>query len=231
MKELAPGVWQLQGRPQDLINTYLLEDVLIDSATRFDGGRILSELHGRSVSAHALTHAHPDHLGSSHMICEHLGIPLWVGADDAAAAADSAVLAASLVPQGLRHLPLPANTLAGLFVSAQAGPGHPVARELGEGDEVAGFQVLHVPGHTLGHVAFWRASDRVLVAGDVFWNFQFVAGAPGLTLPIAFSCSDPAQNRDSARRLAALEPELVCFGHGPPGRDSQKLSRLAEQFE
>lgn len=231
MKELAPSVWQLDGKPSDLINTYLLEDVLVDSGTRFDGGRILRELRGRAVSAHALTHAHPDHLGSSHLVCERLGIPFWVGVHDAAAAADSAVLAASLIPRRLNRAPLPANTLARLFVTAQAGPAHPVDRELREGETIAGFEVLEVPGHTPGHLAFWRESDRVLVAGDVFWNFHLVGAVPGLTTPVAFSCSDAAQNRDSARRLAALEPELVCFGHGPPLRDPRALSAFADRLE
>lgn len=34
---------------------------------------------------------------------------------------------------------------------------------------------------------------------------------------------DPARNRQSARKLAALEPALVCFGHGPPLRDTQRF--------
>jgi len=230
MKELAPGVWQLDGRPRDLINTYLLEDVLIDSATRYDGERILKELGGHGVSAHVLTHAHPDHLGSSHLVCERLGVPFWVGAEDAAAAADPSVLADAQIPPRLKGGPLPSGMIARLFVSAQAGQGHPVARELHEGDEIAGFAVLHVPGHTPGHLALWRASDRVLVAGDVFWNFRFVAGRPGLTQPAPFSCSDAAQNRASARRLAALEPALVCFGHGPPLRDPQRLKEFADRL-
>ena len=58
------------------INVYVVEDVLIDAATRHSGGRILRELEGR-VNAHALTHAHPDHQGASHEVCEALGIPFW----------------------------------------------------------------------------------------------------------------------------------------------------------
>jgi glyoxylase-like metal-dependent hydrolase (beta-lactamase superfamily II) len=68
-------------------------------------------------------------------------------------------------------------------------------------------------------VAYWRESDRVLIAGDVMWNFQFVGGRPGLTQPAPLASPDPALNRASARRLAALQPELICFGHGPPLRD------------
>jgi glyoxylase-like metal-dependent hydrolase (beta-lactamase superfamily II) len=113
-------------------------------------------------------------------------------------------------------------------VSSQVAAGHPVDSQLREGDMVAGFEVLHVPGHTPGHVAYWRESDRVLILGDVFWNFHFVRGAPGLTMPLPASCSDPAQNRDSARRLAALEPALVCFGHGPPLRDPSSLRAFTD---
>jgi hydroxyacylglutathione hydrolase len=63
VKELAPGVWQLRQPLPDAINVYLLEDVLLDAATRYAKRRILRELRGREVNAHALTHAHPDHQG------------------------------------------------------------------------------------------------------------------------------------------------------------------------
>lgn len=39
---------------------------------------------------------------------------------------------------------------------------------------------------------------------------------------------DPARNRESARKLAALEPELVCFGHGAPLRDQRKLKQFVD---
>ncbi len=57
--------------------------------------------------------------------------------------------------------------------------GHPVARRLREGDEVAGFVVLDVAGHSPGHIALWREADRTLVCGDVFSN------APSLRPPPA----------------------------------------------
>ena len=54
--------------------------------------------------------------------------------------------------------------MARFYISIFMGPGHPVDRKLNEGDEVAGFKVIDVPGHSAGHVAFWRESDGVLVA-------------------------------------------------------------------
>ena len=73
MKELPPGLWQLRGFPPHGINVYLMGDVLVDAATRRAGRRILGQLKGRPVTAHALTHAHPDHQGASHEVCERSG--------------------------------------------------------------------------------------------------------------------------------------------------------------
>src|ERR687889_2285537 len=83
MKELAPGLFQLRGFPPNGINVYLMGDVLVDAATRRAGRRILKQLQGRTVTTHALTHAHPDHQGASKEVCERLGVELWCGERDA----------------------------------------------------------------------------------------------------------------------------------------------------
>ena len=82
MKPLADGLYLLRGSPPNAINVYLLGDVLIDAATRHAERRILHQIARREVTAHALTHAHPDHQGSSRAVCETLGIPYWVGEGD-----------------------------------------------------------------------------------------------------------------------------------------------------
>jgi glyoxylase-like metal-dependent hydrolase (beta-lactamase superfamily II) len=217
MRQLANGVWQLGGFPPNLVNTYLLEDVLIDAGTRFDGSRILRQLEGRPVAAHALTHAHPDHQGSSHEVCSRLGIPFWVGERDAGVAEDPRVMEGQLLRNPFSGTAIPSNPLLHLLVGLAAGRGHAVARRLRGGDQVAGFEVIDAPGHTAGQVVFWRQSDRVLIAGDVVWNI------PRLMEPLPFVSVDPSLNRAAARRLAELEPSLVCFGHGPPLRDTRKF--------
>jgi glyoxylase-like metal-dependent hydrolase (beta-lactamase superfamily II) len=209
MRELAPGVWQLGGLLPNAINTYLLGDVLVDAGSRQDGGRILKELRGREVTAHALTHAHSDHQGSSHLVCSRLGVPFWVGEQDVAPAED---------PELIRERQ-PDHPMARFMYRIFTGPGHPVDRALREGDEVAGFTVLDVPGHSAGHIALWRESDRVLVLGDVLCNMDTLTMWPGLRLPKDYFTPDPARNRASAKRLGELRPELVCFGHGKPLRD------------
>jgi hydroxyacylglutathione hydrolase len=214
MRQLAEDVHLLRGWPPDAINVYLVGDVLIDAATRQAEQRIMRQIAGRTLSAHALTHAHPDHQGSSHAICERLRIPLWCGQGDVPAMETPGGIASSQAP-GL------VNYLQQRFWT---GPPHPVSRALIEGDEVAGFTVLEVPGHSRGHLAYWRESDRVLILGDVLNNFNVKRGVPGLQEPPAVLTPDPARNRTSARRLAALRPRLTCFGHGAPLRDPGKLA-------
>jgi hydroxyacylglutathione hydrolase len=214
MKQLAPDVYQLSGFPPNAINVYVIGDVLIDAGTRQAEKRILRQIEGRTLSAHALTHAHPDHQGSSHAICERLDIPLWCGQSD---------VPAIETPGAIKNPKAP-GWLNSLQERMWTGPPHPVARALQEGDEVAGFTVLETPGHSAGHISFWRESDRVMIVGDVLGNMNFITGIPGLNTPPDIVTPDVARNHESARRLAALEPALACFGHGAPLRDPRKLA-------
>lgn len=213
MRQLADGVWQLSGFPPNAINVYLLEDVLIDASTRYASRRIIRQLKGHQLSAHALTHAHPDHQGASHAVCEHFGVPFWVSEKDADAAENPELI-------GQRQ---PDHFLAQFFAKTMTGPAHRVDRILREGDEVAGFKVLDTPGHSAGHVTYWRESDRVMVLGDVITTADSLTAIPGLHEPKSFFTPDPAENRRSARRLGQLEPKLVLSGHGPPFRDTKKF--------
>jgi glyoxylase-like metal-dependent hydrolase (beta-lactamase superfamily II) len=220
VRQLADDLWLLNGFPRHAINVYVIGDVLIDAATRRAGRRILRQLEGRDISAHALTHAHPDHQGASKEVCEALGIPLWCHTADADA-----------MEQGTIPEKQPDHVINRVIARFWLGPPHPVARRLEEGDEIAGFQVLHVPGHSAGHVAYWREADRALIVGDVIENINTLTGIPGLNEPPPVFTPDPERNRESVRRLVALEPKLVCFGHGKPLRDAAKLQRWAEKLD
>jgi hypothetical protein len=59
---------------------------------------------------------------------------------------------------------------------------------------------------------------------------NIITGIPGLHEPPKAFTPDPARNRQSARRLAQLEPSLVLFGHGPPLRDTAKFVSFIEQL-
>ncbi|MDX6665896.1 MAG: hydroxyacylglutathione hydrolase [Solirubrobacteraceae bacterium] len=219
MKELAPGVFQLKGLPPNGINVYVAGDVLIDAATKLARRRVMSELRGRTITAHALTHAHPDHQGVSHHVCTELGIPLLVGERDVAAMEGGpAAIGASQPPHPLNNA----------VIRLWCGPAHPVDRALKEGDTVGGFTVLDTPGHSAGHVSYWRESDRVLILGDVVNTMSLVTTRRGLQEPPKPFTPDPVTNRASIRRLAALEPALVLAGHGPPWRDTAAFVAFAE---
>lgn len=88
-----------------------------------------------------------------------------------------------------------------------AGLGHPVSGTLWEGDQLAGFEVLETPGHSPGHLAFWRESDRVLVLGDVLFNISPVTGRPGLRLPPTMLTPDPALNLASVKAAGDTAPQ------------------------
>ena len=210
MRQLADDLYLLRGFPPNAINVYLMGDVVVDTGSRHAGKRILRQVKGRDGSAVALTHVHPDHDGAAKEVCEALGIPLWVGANDVAAMENEG--------------PPPEHPMAKLSAASFGGPRHPVDRALREGDEVGGFTVLDAPGHTIGHLAYWRESDRALILGDVLFGMHPLTGLRQLREPPGFFTEDPAQNRESARKLAALEPALVCFGHGPPERDTKRFT-------
>jgi glyoxylase-like metal-dependent hydrolase (beta-lactamase superfamily II) len=215
MNGIAPGVWQLSGFPPHAFNVYLVEDVLIDAGTRWAKPRIFRQLEGRALTMVALTHCHADHQGCAKVICEKFGVPL------ACHEADVPVM------EGRAPM-IPRTFLVRMSERYLAGPAFKVGRVLRDGDEVAGFRVIHAPGHTPGHVIYFRESDRLAIAGDVLANIHFLTGRPGLREPPHFFSVDPEQNRRSIRLLAGLRPTLVCFGHGRPLRDMRQLDQLVE---
>ncbi|MDX6608764.1 MAG: hydroxyacylglutathione hydrolase [Solirubrobacterales bacterium] len=216
MKYLATGVWRLKQFPAPSVNVYLAEDVLIDAGTRWDRGRIFAEIEGRELSLLTLTHVHPDHQGVAKDICEARGVPLACHADDVDAM------------EGRRPVQeaAPNNPFNRLIKRIWQGPPHEVGRALSEGDEVAGFRVIHVPGHSRGEVIYFRDSDRVAICGDVIRNMSYTTGLPGVKEPPDIFTYDPAENRRSIRKLAELGPSLILPGHGPAVTDMAAFKRF-----
>jgi hydroxyacylglutathione hydrolase len=213
MNPIAEGVWQLRGYPRDMFNVYLVGDTLVDTGTRWARWRIARQLGDRPVRLVALTHCHPDHQGSAQALCQRYGVPLACHEGDVPATEGRAPM-------------VPDNGIVRWAQRFWAGPAHPVGRVLREGDEVAGFRVVHAPGHTPGHIMFVRERDRVVIAGDVLANIHFVTRQVGLREPPPAFSHNFVQNRDSMRRLVALRPSVVAFGHGPVLRDADVLKRF-----
>jgi glyoxylase-like metal-dependent hydrolase (beta-lactamase superfamily II) len=215
--EIVPGVFQMSGFPRNYINSYLVGDVLIDAGTRWAQRRLFRQLRGRTVRLVALTHCHPDHQGVVRVLCDKLGVPLACHEADVAAVEGRAAM-------------LPDNFILRLGVRCWAGSPCPVSRILRDGDEVGPFRVIHTPGHTPGHVLYFRDADRLAIAGDVLANLHVLTGRARLREPPRFFSADSEQNRRSLRKLVELRPAIVCFGHGPPLRDPALLEAFAARF-
>jgi len=217
VKQLAPGVWRLKQFPGPSVNVYLIDDVLIDAGTRWDRRRIFSEIESRDLSMLALTHVHPDHQGVAREVCETREIPLACHVDDVDAM------------EGRRPVQeaAPNHPVNRLIKRIWQGVPYRVERPLREGDEVAGFRVVHAPGHARGEVVYFRDSDRVAICGDVIRNMSYATGLPGVKEPPEIFTFDPAENRRSIRKLAALEPSQLLPGHGPAVTDMNAFARFA----
>src|SRR4051812_7918817 len=224
MHQIAPDVFQIPLLPRNGVNAYLIGDVLVDTGLTASAGKLRKVVQERGVKTIALTHAHGDHVGSAKKLHDEFGLPVWVGtADREATEAGKAVKKHPFNKPGV-------SVIAGLLGDF---PAVPVDRELSEGDTLAaGFTVLDTPGHSPGHVSFWRAEDKVLICGDVFFNMNLLTTVPGLRQPPGPLTNDPAENRVSERRLAALEPNTAGFGHGPviEGGAAEQLKTFAAKL-
>jgi glyoxylase-like metal-dependent hydrolase (beta-lactamase superfamily II) len=216
IERVSTDLLRLSLWPLDAVNVYVLRDILVDSGGKFVRRRLLSALAGTTIKGHVITHAHLDHQGCSHAVCEHFRVPFMCGEGDRTAAETS--------------VPTPVLAHPGSWIARVsrrlAGPGHPVSRSLRDGDEVGGFAVIETRGHTPGHLAFWRERDRVLVLGDVLFHRNPLTMRHGLSVPFELATFDPRMNRAAARRLAALKPAVVCFGHGEPLRDPDRFAEF-----
>ena len=205
LKEVAPGVERLGQFPRPMVNVYLVDDILFDAGTTWDRFRIPRQIKDRELSLVTLTHVHPDHQGMARDICRDRDIPLACHADDVDAMEGRRPVSGEQLT----------NPIVKKVQASWEGPPHKVSRVLEEGDEVAGFRVVHTPGHARGHVVYFRESDGVTICGDVIRNMNYATGAAGLDEPPEMFTYDPAENRRSIRKLAALKPSVLLPGHGP----------------
>lgn len=202
----------------DLVNVYLVGEVLVDSGWPLGSRRLLSFLRPHRLSAHVLTHAHFDHQGGSRAVCQEFEIPFFCGEGDREAAESGD-------QRSLMRRPGAAMTGT---LNLLSGPGHPVSDVLSDGDEVGGLRVIETPGHTPGHLAYWEDTTRVLILGDVLFHRNPVTLRKGLQEPFTLATFDRAANLRSARKLAALNPETICFGHGAPLTDVGEFKRFVD---
>jgi glyoxylase-like metal-dependent hydrolase (beta-lactamase superfamily II) len=105
-----------------------------------------------------------------------------------------------------------------------------IAGTVAEGDEVAGFRVVELPGHAPGLIGLFRDSDRLALVSDCFYVLDAQTGfkRPAQVPHPAFN-ADTELARESIRKLAALDPAAAWPGHlGPVTGDVRsQLERAA----
>lgn len=221
MKNIAKDVYQIPLFPRNAINCYVVEGVLIDAGIRSSANIILNALKNKTITKHVLTHAHADHQGSSKIICETLNIPLWCSEPEKQAAENGNVIF---------EYPNPNHIISKFQKNFWAGKGHPVSHTLKEGDTIAGFTIIETPGHSSGHLSFFREFDGVLIVGDVMTNMNLLTTIVGLHEPPNLFTTNQGRNRESIKKLASLKPKILCFGHGPVLINNGKLEKFASTF-
>jgi glyoxylase-like metal-dependent hydrolase (beta-lactamase superfamily II) len=236
MEQVAEGVWLLRGDARDAMNVYFLEDE--GGVVQFDAGtkgmtkevRAAAERLG-GLKRIVLGHAHADHRGTA----PGLDAPVFCHADEVADAEGEAAIAPYME---ISTLPAPARWIYPFLLRRWDGGPVKIDGTVSEGDEVAGFRVLHFPGHAPGLIGLWRESDRLALVSDVVYLIDSTKlGKPlpagEASVPHPAWGWDHAKAKDSVRKLAALEPATVCAGHEAPLRGENlrpALERAADKY-
>jgi|RhiMetdeSRZDD1v2_1073273.scaffolds.fasta_scaffold03248_6 glyoxylase-like metal-dependent hydrolase (beta-lactamase superfamily II)/predicted ester cyclase len=228
---VADGVWLVQGGfPQKVMNVYLIQDG--DGVLCFDAGiRAMTRQIGPvaaglgGLTRVVLGHGHPDHRGAA----PGLGVPVHCHPDEVADAEGDGgahYFDFSRLERGFARVGMPF-----LLKSWDGGPVK-IEGTVSEGDQIAGFEVKHFPGHAPGMIGLWRESDRLALVSDTLYTLDPQTGrkGPPRVPHVAFN-ADTEQARASIRKLAALEPRAVWPGHADPlvGSDLRsELERVAD---
>jgi len=236
LDRVADGVWLLRGDLRGAMNIYFIEDG--DGVVQFDAGtrsmrrkasEAARELGG--LKRIVLGHAHADHRGTA----PYLGAPVFCHPDEVTdAEGDKAVTPyfnLSLLPVA------PVRWIYPLLLRRWDGGAVKVNGTVTEGDEVAGFKVLHFPGHAPGLIGLWRESDRVALVSDVVYLVDSARLRPlphgEASVPHPAFAWNHQEAKRSLRRLAELEPLVVGAGHEMPLRGDDLrpvLEAAAEKY-
>jgi glyoxylase-like metal-dependent hydrolase (beta-lactamase superfamily II) len=215
VKELAPGVWRLGGKKGGRVRAFLVEAngelSLVDTLFENDGRGVLDAIRrlGRKPSdlkRIVLTHAHRSHLGGLAALKRATGATVLAHEWEAdIVSGDRPAQPVGLKPTApLRTYPFQ----VGIFLNRPKHRPCPVDEAVSEDDPVGPLRVLHVPGHSPGHLALFWEEKNVLLSGDAIATWpRFEAGWPAFTL-------NPEEHARSIRRLAELEAAIVGVGHG-----------------
>lgn len=228
---VAEGVWVVQGQP-GRCNVYLIEDESVGGITMFDAGartmvRAVASAGAKlgGIKRIVLGHGHTDHRGTA----PALGVPVLCHPDEVQDAEGSGGF--RYWPKDLVGLPTPQRQIH-KAMHRWAWDGGPVkiSGTVSEGEEVAGFKVIHLPGHAPGQIGLWRESDRLALVSDCFYTLEMWGRSCSPHVPEKTYNYDTEQARASIRKLAELEPAAAWPGHAKPvtGDVRSKLMQAAD---
>jgi glyoxylase-like metal-dependent hydrolase (beta-lactamase superfamily II) len=232
LEPVAPHVWVMRGGfpPPRTMNVYLIEDD--GGVTLFDAGieamtDWIAEAARRlgGLKRIVLGHSHEDHRGAA----PGLDAPVLCHPDEVGFAESPGPT--SYFDVGKLEKRLFRALYPRLLHDWDGGPVR-VADTVSEGDEIAGFEVKHLPGHAPGLIGLWRESDRLALVSDALYTLDIQTLPPrfgGPRVAHAAFTQDVDAARDSIRKLAALEPATVWAGHADPvtGDCRAQLERAA----
>jgi glyoxylase-like metal-dependent hydrolase (beta-lactamase superfamily II)/predicted ester cyclase len=215
-EQIAEGVWIVRGGfPVKTMNVYLLADN--GGVTVFDAG--IEDMTVAVAAAGArmgginrvvLGHADADHRGAA----PGLHVPVYCHAAERAAAESDETYRdywdfSKLAPHG--------RVIMSRLLPIWDGGRVEVAGTVKEGDEVAGFRVIELPGHAPGLIGLFRESDRLALVSDCFYTLDPQTGIKGAArVPHPAFDQDVEVARASIRKVAALEPSAAWAGHADP---------------
>ncbi len=219
--EIAPGVHSLEQKIGGRVHAFLLESddglTLIDTLYDTDARLVLEAITAlgrtaRDLKRIVLTHSHRSHLGGLAALKNASGATVYSHEwEEDIIAGERKAQPAGLIPaRPLLTYAKIYHFQAALALGIGKHPPGTVDRPLKDGDTVGPLEVLHTPGHSPGHLAFWWPERRALFTGDAVATWpMFAGGWP------AFNINETHQ-RASLRRMAELDPEVLGVGHGDP---------------
>ena len=234
VEPVADGVWVVRGGfPRPLMNVYLLADdggvTVFDAGIRemADGIRLAAEELG-GIKRVVLGHGHEDHRGAA----PALGAPVFCHeAEREYAEAELDPITPYFRLERIEQRRV--RFLMKRFLPRWDGGPVEIAGTIAEGDEVAGFRVVHIPGHAPGLIALFRESDRLALVSDCFYTVDSTKiSAPAVPpqVPHRAYNLDTEQARASIRKVADLDPSVAWAGHADPVRGNVRaqLERAAD---
>jgi glyoxylase-like metal-dependent hydrolase (beta-lactamase superfamily II) len=230
-KEIASGVYYLSVRGSNVYFVRADESwTLIDAGWGNSGSLIrkaAESLFGQGTKPDCilLTHAHPDHVGSAVELARLWDVSVYVHPDELAlACSDFSAINTYANPLD-RWLVLPMIRLMGRRRRDAMLAKSSLKEVVHSFDPSAGvpglpeWECIPTPGHTPGHVSYFRRQDRVLISGDAILTAAlggFLTGIQRISLPPSISSWDWRQTKESIVTLAKLEPRVLATGHGVP---------------